>query len=361
MAVLETARFRLSEGVAVEDFLAQNTRVELEFAIAQPGYRPGSRRTTITDDGTWVISLGWGSKADADAGLASFIDSPATKGLLDLIDLGSMSTERMTEIPAPSSRKTANARALYLEGIRDGRAREAVTAYTGDRYTQHSTGVRDGVEGFVEFFDQFVERNPERHVEIVRAIEDGPYVFLHAYQSLGGGESQWVTTDLFDTDGNDRIVEHWDVISAFAGPNPAGRTQVDGTTAITDLDRTEDNKTRVREMIQRVLIDGDGAAAADYISAETYLQHNPQGDDGLEALGAMLKQLAARGTSMSYRNVFKIIGQGNFVAAYSLMDLGGDELAVFDLFRLESGMIVEHWDNMEPLPPADELVNGGKF
>jgi len=36
--------------------------------------------------------------------------------------------------------------------------------------------------------------------------------------------------------------------------------------------------------------------------------------------------------------------------AYSLMDLGGEELAVFDLFRLEGGMIVEHWDNMEPIP-----------
>ena len=47
------------------------------------------------------------------------------------------------------SRKIDSARALYLEGIRDGNAREAVTKYTGHRYTQHSTGVRDGVEGFV--------------------------------------------------------------------------------------------------------------------------------------------------------------------------------------------------------------------
>ena len=50
-------------------------------------------------------------------------------------------------------RKLENAKGLYLEGIRDGNAREAVTKYTGERYTQHSTGVRDGVEGFVEFFE----------------------------------------------------------------------------------------------------------------------------------------------------------------------------------------------------------------
>ena len=50
-------------------------------------------------------------------------------------------------------KKLENAKALYYEGIRDGNVREAVTKYTGERYTQHSTGVRDGIEGFVEFFE----------------------------------------------------------------------------------------------------------------------------------------------------------------------------------------------------------------
>ena len=49
----------------------------------------------------------------------------------------------------------ANATALYLEGIRDGRVPESVEAYTGLRYTQHCTGVADGVEGFGEFFDLY--------------------------------------------------------------------------------------------------------------------------------------------------------------------------------------------------------------
>jgi predicted SnoaL-like aldol condensation-catalyzing enzyme len=110
------------------------------------------------------------------------------------------------------SRKLAHARALYLEGIRDGHARAAVTKYTGDRYTQHSTGVRDGVEGFVEFFEPFLARNPKRDIEVVRGIEDGQFVFVHVHQSLNDGASEWITMDFFDTDENDRIVEHWDVI-----------------------------------------------------------------------------------------------------------------------------------------------------
>ena len=86
--------------------------------------------------------------------------------------------------------KLDNAIALYMDGIRDGNAREAVTKYTGDRYTQHSTGVRDGVEGFVEFFEPFLERNPVRDIQIIRSFEDGQYVFLQAYQNLGNGEAE---------------------------------------------------------------------------------------------------------------------------------------------------------------------------
>ena len=57
------------------------------------------------------------------------------------------------------SKRLDHARGLYLEGIRDGRVREAIAAHTGERYTQHSSGVRNGAEGFIEFFEPFIERN----------------------------------------------------------------------------------------------------------------------------------------------------------------------------------------------------------
>jgi len=63
-----------------------------------------------------------------------------------------------------------NVRKIYLEGIAGGNAREAVTAYTGHRYTQHSTGVGDGAAGFLAFFEPFVARNPKRHITIKRAF-----------------------------------------------------------------------------------------------------------------------------------------------------------------------------------------------
>lgn len=256
--------------------------------------------------------------------------------------------------------KLDNAIALYMEGIRDGKAREAVTKYTGDRYTQHSTGVRDGIEGFVEFFEPFLQANPERDIQIIRAIEDGDFVWVHVAQSLNGGEAKWITMDMFDTDENDRIVEHWDVITEWVDETVSGHSQIDGPTEVADLDKTEANRAKIEQFLNEILI-GGGQNFTDYISTETYIQHNPQVGDGLEGFGAFVAELAAEGKSMVYKYIYKVLAQGNFVVSYSLAQIGDEDFAVFDVFRLADGLIVEHWDTMEPLPRGAALVNQGKF
>ncbi len=258
------------------------------------------------------------------------------------------------------TRKIDNAIALYMEGIRDGNAREAVTKYTGDRYTQHSTGVRDGVDGFVEFFEPFLANNPDREIRVVRAIEDGNFVFVHVSQSLNGGEAKWITMDMFDTSEDDLIVEHWDVITEWVDETVSGHSQIDGPTDVEDLDKTEQNRSVVNRFVNEILI-GGGQNFTDFISTETYIQHNPQVADGLEGFGDFVAELAAAGTSMVYKYSYKVLAQGNFAVAYSLAQIGEEDVAVFDLFRLADGFIVEHWDAMEPLPRGDDLVNQGKF
>lgn len=259
------------------------------------------------------------------------------------------------------SQKLANAKALYMEGIRDGNAREAVTKYTGDRYTQHSTGVRDGIEGFVEFFEPFIERNPKREIQIVRGLVDGQYVFIHAYQSLNDGEWEWVTTDFFDTDENDKIIEHWDVIAEFCPSNPSGHSSTDGPTEITDLDKTEENKALVRSLIEDGLMRGGNPAnLPNYISAEQYIQHNKEVPDGLEHFMKLANQ---PNPPLTYDEIVLMVGQGNFVATLCKANWNYGEInqdyAQVDLFRIEDGKVVEHWDNVEPVPEHD--VNSGKF
>ena len=187
--------------------------------------------------------------------------------------------------------KLANAIGLYMDGIRDGNPREAVEKYTGARYTQHSTGVRDGKEGFIEFFEPFIQRNPSRDIQIIRSWVDGQYVFLHAYQDINNGEAKWVTTDFFDTDENDKIIEHWDVIAPYVDSTPSGHTSVDGPTEVTDLDKTEENKELVRNLIKDGLMEGgDPSKLSQYISSEKYIQHNKEVADGLEHFQQLASQ-----------------------------------------------------------------------
>ena len=245
------------------------------------------------------------------------------------------------------SKKLQNAKSLYMEGIRDGNAREAITKYTGARYTQHSTGVKDGVEGFVEFFEPFIERNPKRHIQIVRGFEDGQYVFVQAYQSLNDGEAKWVTADIFDTDENDRIIEHWDVIQSYEENAASGHSILDGATDIEDLEKTAENKALITNFCETVLVGGQSDKMTDYIA--------------IEEDAPSLKSLKASIAETTYVKTHRVIGQGNFVAAYNQTQLSGEYYAVLELFRIKDGKIVEHWDVQEKILPEEQWGNSGKF
>lgn len=40
--------------------------------------------------------------------------------------------------------------------------------------------------------------------------------------------------------------------------------------------------------------------------------------------------------------IFQLIGQGDFVVTYGKRNAEGKDIAVFDVYRLAGGMIVEH-------------------
>lgn len=260
-----------------------------------------------------------------------------------------------------TERKLANALGLYMEGIRDGHAREALDKYIGDRYTQHSTGVADGKDGFLEFFLPFLERNPVRDISVVRSFVDGDEVFVHVFQNLDNGAAKWVTADFFDTDENDKIVEHWDTIQEFRENTASGRSMVDGPTEIEDLDRTEANRSLVAGFMNDVLVGGAFDRMGEFISAEQYDQHSPDVPDGLSGVTSYFADLAKQGIAVDYVKVHKLLVQGNFAAALSEVRVSGEDHAIIDIFRVSDGKIVEHWDVVEKIAPRDTWNNAGKF
>ncbi|MEM9435630.1 MAG: nuclear transport factor 2 family protein [Pseudomonadota bacterium] len=249
-----------------------------------------------------------------------------------------------------------NVRKIYLEGIAGGNAREAVHKYTGHRYTQHSTGVGDGAEGFLAFFEPFVERNPKRDIEIVRILEDGRWVWCNAYQSLNDGEAQWVTMDMFYTDADGLILEHWDTIAAFVADTKSGEDMVQGATDVDQSADTEANKALVLEYTKQVLQEGNAGKLADFV-AEDLIQRAPTIGAGRNGLQAWLGSEDAG----SYEMMFQLIGQGDFVVTYGKRHARGKDIAVFDLYRVADGLIVEHWANEEEISPREAWGNSGKF
>lgn len=249
-----------------------------------------------------------------------------------------------------------NVRRIYLEGIAGGQAREAVTKYTGHRYTQHSTGVGDGAEGFLAFFEPFVERNPKRDIRIVRIFEDGPWVFCSAYQSLNEGAAEWVTMDMFYTDADGLILEHWDTIAAYFAQTASGTDMVGGTMEVDPSADTERNKAVVREYTKQVRQEGDVNKLDQFVTTDfvTYAAPISGGIVGL-------RDWLASAEAGAYEMLFQIIGQGDVVVTYGKRHAKGKDIAVFDVYRLDGGKIVEHWMNEEEISPRAIWGNSGKF
>ena len=96
--------------------------------------------------------------------------------------------------------------------------------------------------------------------------------------------------------------------------------------------------------VDDVLVGRNRENVADYISTAEDIEHNPHIGDGLEGLTEFMDAAAEVGTPMIYKYVYKILAQGNLVVSYCLAQIGPEDHAVFDLFRVADGMIVEHWD-----------------
>jgi len=233
----------------------------------------------------------------------------------------------------------------------------AISYINPTKYIQHNLGVGDGLEGFGEVLKHAPPGGFKANV--VRAFQDGDYVFTHTEYDFFGPKAGF---DVFRFE-DGLIVEHWDNLLEVQPPNPSGRTQFDGANDITDKDKTAANKGAIKGFINDVLLNHENDKLTTYINPAKYIQHNPAVADGLDGFGAAMKYFAENGLVMEYTNLHKVLGEGNFVLTMSEGKFGkGEHTAFYDLFRLEDGLIVEHWDVIAPIPPKEEWKNdNGKF
>ena len=120
----------------------------------------------------------------------------------------------------------------------------------------------------------------------------------------------------------------------------------------------EMNKQTVLAFYDAAINKKDFEAASKYLG-DKYIQHNPLAKDGPEGLKAFLE--FAKQNLPTYHTEFKqVFADGNFVIVHCLAkrDESDRGTAVIDIFRLENGKVVEHWDVAQPIPEQSANDNG---
>uniref|UniRef100_UPI0040260F51 nuclear transport factor 2 family protein n=1 Tax=Gemmiger formicilis TaxID=745368 RepID=UPI0040260F51 len=228
-------------------------------------------------------------------------------------------------------------------------------------YIQHNLAYGTGRDAFVGSVAYLASAPVKTTVNNIRSFADGDKVFLQTVYNFAGAGEQ-VAFDIFRFDDNGKIAEHWDNLAALAAPNPSGHTQADGAMAITDPDKTEENRKLVEDFLYDVMQGNHPEKTPDYFDGDTYIQHNTGIADGLSGLGTALAALAEQGIQMIYTTVHQVLAQGNFVLAVSEGTFGDAPTAYYDLWRVENGKIAEHWDVMETIADKSTWANNnGKF
>jgi predicted SnoaL-like aldol condensation-catalyzing enzyme len=199
--------------------------------------------------------------------------------------------------------------------------------------------------------------------ENIRMFQDGNYVFMHNIwrNAKPFGADEMVSFDIIRLDDKGKVAEHWDAMTTLVNETASGRTQTDGSTDITDLDKTKENKAIAKAMVEDILMGKNPAKITEYISNEQYDQHNPQIKDGLNGIMEAVEYLTSQNNMFQYTKIHKVLGEGNFVLTVSEGEWNGKQHAFYDLLRFEDGKAVEHWDVIQEIPGENLANDNGMF
>jgi predicted SnoaL-like aldol condensation-catalyzing enzyme len=125
----------------------------------------------------------------------------------------------------------------------------------------------------------------------------------------------------------------------LSGPALAGNTA-----------QEEANKKVVLDLYEKGINQKDFEAAAQDLGPH-YTQHNPRAADGAEGFKAFLRFLKAKFPNY-HSDIKKVFADGDYVIlhVHNVPAPGERGAAIIDIFRLENGKVVEHWDVRQEIP-----------
>lgn len=228
-------------------------------------------------------------------------------------------------------------------------------------YIQHNPFIPTGLEPFIQMLAVLQENKTT--AENIRMFQDGNYVFMHNIwrNAKPFGADEMVSFDIIRLDEHGKVAEHWDAMAPLTKETASGRTQTDGPSEATNLDKTEENKALAKAMVEDILMGKNPDRITDYISTEKYDQHNPQIKDGLSGIIEAVQALTSQNNMYKYTKIHKVLGEGDFVLTVSEGQWNDTTNVFYDLLRFENGKAVEHWDVIQEIPTEGLANENGMF
>jgi len=116
---------------------------------------------------------------------------------------------------------------------------------------------------------------------------------------------------------------------------------------------SKSNKEIVLEVLKRTFIDHDPTVVDQYFGAN-YTQHNPVIPDGPLAIAKMIPTL----TALTYEPGMAV-ADGDLVMVHGrYTGWGPKPMVAVDIFRVNDGKLVEHWDVMQEEVSAADTASG---
>ena len=128
-----------------------------------------------------------------------------------------------------------------------------------------------------------------------------------------------------------------------------------------DAQTEQDAKRLVLDFFDRAFVQRKAAEARERYMGDVYIQHNPLAPDGPDLFVEFIGQFQAMAPDMVF-DLKRVIAEGDLVVLHYHLTMTPDDLgrAVVDIFRVEDGKIVEHWDVLQDVP-AQSANNNTMF
>jgi len=112
----------------------------------------------------------------------------------------------------------------------------------------------------------------------------------------------------------------------------------------------EANRTAVLAFYEKGLNQKDADAALAHVG-DRYVQHNPNAADGPDGFRKFIGFLREKFPN-SHSEIKRSFVDGDYVTlhVHAVREPGTRGNAIVDIFKLENGKIVEHWDVVQPIP-----------